>query len=651
MKKLYTVLFVVAMSLFVSCDRENSDGISNEMAIKMSVSVDKTKAILTTDNIINTSIGVFGYKEQISNQNNKYLVFNNEKLSFESDSWAYSPVRYWDTQTAYSFIAYAPYQENSDDVSVNSFDGITIKNILQWQNADFNNSKDYVVALSRDEAVDYISRNEGVNLKFHHILANLQISAYYEGDDADFVITGLTLGADTCKVPAVDANRSYSQDFGSERADGVFSAISLEASSVSLTENSYSYLVSKSVGLAANILVAPFDAEDGKQLPLTITYSENGTSKTATVNTGITQFESDNVYTLTLKFKTTETPVGPSGPGVEVLLDGFSIADGDMKYCLAVGSDGNLEIGSIQDTNVDALIWNREFRDNGKFALSCTYNNQTYYLTNNNSNVNLLAITDDSSEALEFAICYDGGFNGNGANGPFLQTVVETVVDGEIIEDVFYVMHNQNDGHPMTFVLWKNDGTPFEDNTNNITYSGLTRSKFYDLEDMVICSQENGFTGPIIFFYAYNINNYSNFDFKNRVVSSGGQPINLNLLLCEKDLSILYFYDENERQWKANFYYEGSSEIHSSPHNILNDLSNATVTWSIIRADGKDKDDDFDSRVSISGSNTGAQLYYTNPFAEDIGIQVIATVNFNDGEREPRVAKYGLILKGQTNQE
>jgi hypothetical protein len=616
------------MSLFVSCDRENPDGISNEMAIKMSVSVDKTKAILTTDNIINTSIGVFGYKEQISNQNNKYLVFNNEKLSFESDSWAYSPVRYWDTQTAYSFIAYAPYQENSDDVLVNDFEGITINGIPQWQDVDDAESKDYVVALTDSAATNYIN-NGGVDLKFHHILANLKITAFKEGD-SDFEIQNITIGADidNQRVPAVDAERSYVQNFGHERADGSFSNVTLIGIPISLFAGNMA--VEQAANVVANLLVAPFIA--GADLPLTITYTENGTEKSAVVNSGITEFKSDAVYTVNLKFTATSTPEGPSGPGVEAVVDGFAIGDGDFDICLAVDGNGQLSISNISSVETSALIWNREYCEDGsgEFYMSCIYNGKKYYLSVDNSIDRLLVATENLNDALKFHIFQYPNKNPN----------LATYIESEGARYEYLVQHTQDTDKPVRFFLAQEKG---RDEGQMMGYNSIAPSEFTKLADFAVCKVEDGFAGPLLYFQAYTNKGY---DYLNRCLDVNKRTLEFSIMMCQKEFSLLSYIKYNDNL--TNYYYEGAPNVNTAPDNYITMNSNniESIEWTVTRTDGTTFDDSI-LRVGVLNGyfGNGGKLEYLSLLPTDTDIVVSATVNFKD-QTPSRTAAYRLTLKG-----
>lgn len=312
-------MLLIALLFTVTGCKEGQEQATDTLAISMSASVKQTKTLISSigDLQLNHRIGIYGFKEQNTNTSNKHLVFNNQQLKYESNTgWDYSPKRYWDMQTRYSFIAYAPY--SAEGVSNNSFSSITIANIPQYQNAVASESKDYIVALSKNTAKAYVeSYNKTVNLTFHHILSNFQIWAYYEGFDTEFKITGLYLGANSNgqKVPASDASRSYTQLFDAERANGDFNTGDWNNNNVQMPVNEF--VVPKNaadVAQVANLLIVPFvaDASGNKKLPLTIEYTKNGVAqKPATVSIGISGFESDNKYRLDLKFESKGAVVVP----------------------------------------------------------------------------------------------------------------------------------------------------------------------------------------------------------------------------------------------------------------------------------------------------------------------------------------------------
>lgn len=623
-------ILLPVLGLFASCTPEEDYGASG-LAIDMSVHVQKTKSITkSVADLQNSGIGIYGYKEQLSDSEKRFMVFENQKFEYSGSAWTYSPKRYWDTQTKYSFIAYAPFDENN--VRANGYSNITINAIQQWQNADDTSSKDYIVALAGDAATEYIKGGGTVNLNFHHILANLQISAYYEGDDADFVITGLSIGADTCQVPAVDANRSYSQNFGSERADGTFSPVSLDTASVLLTEDGYNYTVSKSLGMAANFLVAPFATDNSKQLPLTITYTENGESKSATVNTGIAEFKSDAVYTINLKFTATSTPEGPSGPGVEAVVDGFAIGDGDFDICLAVDDNGKLSISNISSVETSALIWNREYCEDGsgEFYMSCIYNGKKYYLSVDNSIDRLLVATEILNDALKFHIFQHPNKNPN----------LATYIESEGARYEYLVQHTQDADKPVRFFLAQEKG---RDEGQMMSYNSIAPSEFTKLADFAVCKVEDGFAGPLLYFQAYTNKGY---DYLNRCLDVNKRTLEFSIMMCQKEFSLLSYIKYNDNL--TNYYYEGAPNVNTAPNNYITMNSNniESIEWTVTKTDGTTFDDSI-LRVGVLNGyfGNGGVLEYLSILPTDTDIIVSATVNFKD-QTPSRTATYRLTLKG-----
>ena len=313
-------LFLLSLLLILATGcKGGTERVSGQVAITMSASVKQTKAIISSIDDLkqNHSIGIYGFKEQNTNSANKFLVFDNQPLHYSNESgWSYSPERYWDMQTRYSFVAYAPFTvENAQNSSYNS---IIINKIPQYQNANDASALDYIVALSNNPAKTYVENyDKTVNLVFHHILANFQVWAYYEGFDTEFVITGMSLGANSNgqKVPAADAVRSYTQQFDSERADGVFNSGSWATYRVTLPVGDFTVpKESANMAQVANLLVVPFIADENgvAKIPLTIYYTKNGVEQTpATVSIGISAFESDNKYRLDLKFEQKGATVVP----------------------------------------------------------------------------------------------------------------------------------------------------------------------------------------------------------------------------------------------------------------------------------------------------------------------------------------------------
>ena len=609
MKVWRNLLLLIAIPIATTgCDKDGIDGFSDEMAIKMSVSVDQTKALITSDNIYNSTIGIYAYKEQMSNAANRYMVFANQELKY-SNGWTYSPNRYWDTQAAYRFIAYAPYNEN---VTADEYSGISIMDVPQWQNANSEDAKDYIVALTDSAALDYISAG-GVDLKFHHILANLQISAYYEGDNADFVITSLALGADTCKVPADDAMRLYTQQFGATRADGIFDDVELDAVSVAVLSDDYA--VSETQENVADILVAPFDA--GANLPLLVNYTENGVEKSAVVNTGISAFESDAVYTINLKFTpaVTDEPSGPSGPGVEVIPgSAYAISDGGRNNLLSINSEtGLLEV--MKASEVTEYFWQTSKGidmdgEENRQALYVVYNEINYYLCAGATDGILteLALTTNINEALEF---YRGFPDGNPSGYIFTHNA-----DG----DMLFLRYDQNS---QKFVL---------ENSRNYSSS---QTVVYKMLDRIVCNvDEDGYAGPAIYFHIRW--NNSNFDFDNKCMDFNViQRLNFDCLITRGMSFGLGFDGINTR-----YSYEGNNNVYNAPSQYRCE-SDFIMQWTVTSADGTD--------ISEYAEMQNNSLVYKQKCQIDTDVIVTLICTLRTDPSIVKMGYYRLTLKGENS--
>lgn len=620
-------ILLPVLGLFASCTPEEDYGASG-FAIDMSVHVQKTKSITkSVADLQNSGIGIYGYKEQLSESEKRFMVFENQKLEYSGSTWTYSPKRYWDTQTKYSFIAYAPFDENN--VEVHGYSNITINAIQQWQNADDTSSKDYIVALAGDAATEYIKGGGTVNLNFHHILANLQITAYKEGDAA-FEIHSISIGdnIDNQRVPSEGTLRSYVQNFNAERADGEFSEVELSGNPVSLFAGNMA--VEQAANVVANLLVAPFTA--GADLPLTITYTENGAEKSAVVNSGITEFKSDAVYTINLKFTATSTPEGPSGPGVEAVVDGFAIGDGDFDICLAVDDNGKLSISNINSVETSALIWNREYCEGGsdEFYMSCTYNGKKYYLSADNNIDRLLVTTENLNEALKFHIFQYPNKNPN----------LATYIESEGARYEYLVQHTQDADKPVRFFLAQEKG---RDEGQMMSYNSIAPSEFTKLADFCICKVEDGFAGPLLYFQAYTNKGY---DYLNRCLDVNKRTLEFSIMMCQKEFSLLSYIKYNDNL--TNYYYEGAPNVNTAPDNYITMNSNdiESIEWTVTKTDGTTFDDSI-LRVGVLNGyfGNGGVLEYLSILPTDTDIVVRATVNFKD-QTPSRTATYRLTLKG-----
>lgn len=617
-------ILLLVLGLFASCTPEEDYGASG-LAIDMSVHVQKTKSITkSVADLQNSGIGIYGYKEQLSDSEKKFMVFENQRLEYSGSTWTYSPKRYWDTQTKYSFIAYAPFDENN--VEVHGYSNITINAIQQWQNADDTSSKDYIVALAGDAATEYIKGGGTVNLNFHHILANLQITAYKEGD-SDFKIQNITIGADidNQRVPADDAERSYVQNFGHERADGSFIDDTLNGTSISLFEGNMA--VESAINKVANLLVAPFTA--GADLPLTITYTENGAEKSAVVNSGITEFKSDAVYTVNLKFTSTVTdePAGPSGPGIEVVPGpvAYGISFGDRKISLSITEENGAPIlGALSGATINEYFWHTSkgteiTGEENKQALYVTYNGINYYLSAGvtNGNETELTLTADINEALEL---YREFPDGNPYGYIFARNI-----NGERL----FLKYDQNS---QKFVL---------ENSQNLASSQVV---IYKMLGRIICRvDETGYAGPAIYFHIANNDNY---DYENNVMDFDRTTRLTFDDLITRGLSFGLGFDGNITRYSTD---TGNPNCYDKPqvyYQTTPDFYNPE--WTVVAADGTDISQYAEMQGQYSNDQYAIKntLVYKQKCPVDTDVVVTLTYKHRTNPEIVKVGYYRLTLKG-----
>lgn len=167
-----------------------------ETPIAFSIFADKaTRAQATNLEAYHNTFAVYGTKEN----NGMQTVFNEVTVTYQSgaeapNEWTYSPLRYWDKQGKYEFIAYTPaaapisYTLASDGKISGGKFATTGKYTLIGQNIQDGTSgeekyvgfvggtgKDTDIMLAEKTTADGALKPT-VNLNFHHILAKLNVA-------------------------------------------------------------------------------------------------------------------------------------------------------------------------------------------------------------------------------------------------------------------------------------------------------------------------------------------------------------------------------------------------------------------------------------------------------------------------------------------
>lgn len=218
------VWMLLVMLTVVSCRKHKISQVNEIPIVITSPSVAETKAnIGSVDDLKNSNLafGVFGYKTKLDDNPNTFTqLFYNTPVRYASNTWTYSPTRYWDSNpnVSYQFIAYWPYRENNfvatsiSDIHSTEHMSVTLNGIPNWQNDSVAATTDYLKA----SAVGSYKSNNPDNVKFgdatvhfnfDHILAKLIIQGYYVGVQGTHInITDITLRGTQYLSPNGTAN-------------------------------------------------------------------------------------------------------------------------------------------------------------------------------------------------------------------------------------------------------------------------------------------------------------------------------------------------------------------------------------------------------------------------------------------------------------
>lgn len=153
----------------------------------------RSQSVLMED--YHNTIAVYGVKENVTVQ----TVFNNVTLTYTTpggtpNDWAYSPLRYWDKQATYEFIAFAPaaapmeYVLHTDGKVTGGQFKTSAPYTLVGQNLQSGTSneeiytgfiggtgKDTDIMLAPMVTADGVTKGI-VNFDFHHILSKLNVA-------------------------------------------------------------------------------------------------------------------------------------------------------------------------------------------------------------------------------------------------------------------------------------------------------------------------------------------------------------------------------------------------------------------------------------------------------------------------------------------
>ena len=182
-KKFFMGIAAMAALTLVSCSSEDLNSLSDNSSKNEAISFDgywgrsAVSVNGSRGSVINNAedlqkvaegFGVFGNYTAAAGNTPTYgnNWFDNQKVTYETSAWTYSPVKYWLPQGHIDFLAYAPYDSNQK-LNDNSKLNFTVSSTVTDQ-------KDLLWANAKNQTKDNIaSTNNKVKFKFDHALSRL----------------------------------------------------------------------------------------------------------------------------------------------------------------------------------------------------------------------------------------------------------------------------------------------------------------------------------------------------------------------------------------------------------------------------------------------------------------------------------------------
>lgn len=152
------LLIALAPVCWTGCDEADLNIAPEEEGITFSTTT--TKAIESDLNVEGKSFGVFAQKTYA--ESDYYPVFTNQQIVYQKGNWTYTPLKYWDQDADYTFVAYYPYQQNIQFAN----------NQLVIPNYDASTQVDL---MATDRKTQPKGLTAPLQFSFKHILTNVNI--------------------------------------------------------------------------------------------------------------------------------------------------------------------------------------------------------------------------------------------------------------------------------------------------------------------------------------------------------------------------------------------------------------------------------------------------------------------------------------------
>jgi hypothetical protein len=178
-----------------SVNNDSTDAITLDTYVPRSVN--GSRASVETINSLkeeDAGFGVFGYysgSSDFSSSIGASDLMSKQQVKFESNSWTYTPVKYWSKNSAdkYQFLAYAPYSA-SDNIAEGTAEAPAAP-VLTYDGTS-NGGYDFMTAIRTN--VTKPSNSEAVKFEFKHRLTRLGVMVKTSADyDATITVKKVVL--------------------------------------------------------------------------------------------------------------------------------------------------------------------------------------------------------------------------------------------------------------------------------------------------------------------------------------------------------------------------------------------------------------------------------------------------------------------------
>lgn len=184
MKKNLTILAIAAI-VAVSCTKSETVEQSPRMAIGFDTYLSKTKGApnMGISFPIGSTMGVFASKTGSANNG---IMDNQLVTKTTSTGWAYSPMKYYEINSEYTFTAYAPYMESDKGIAseVALIDYVVSTDISEQ--VDLMYADDVVIDVDGTGNLTVSGApTDNVKFTFHHALSQVKFSAKLKNAPAE----------------------------------------------------------------------------------------------------------------------------------------------------------------------------------------------------------------------------------------------------------------------------------------------------------------------------------------------------------------------------------------------------------------------------------------------------------------------------------